>query len=52
MIVNVVQPETALWPLDIVATGRMGVTVKKKTIYASLIEGIVEYVSVGWQGVT
>lgn len=52
MIVNVVEPEAALWPLDIVATGRMGVTVKKKTVYASLVEGTVQYVSVGWQGVT
>ncbi len=51
-IVIVKLADALLHPLDIVASGRLGVTVKKSTVIATVIGDAVSYITVDWQGVT
>lgn len=46
-----------LLPLDVISYGRLGVTVKKTPVLATVVEHenkepVVKYISIDWQGVT
>lgn len=47
-IVRCVKPEERIMPTEIVAFGRLGTSVKKRAVLASVVNDVVSYVTINW----
>lgn len=47
-IVRCVKPEQRMMPTEIVAFGRLGTSVKKRAVLASVVNDVVSYITINW----